>query len=99
MDAEALASCRERPGSDSFGNDENTPFGPPECDLFPLPRIDDAMELKRAGRLVRQNVQRDAQAIRQGAAVPVVPVDQLQDAGRLTGRADPLLDPVTVHRI
>ena len=99
MDAEALASSRERPGSDSFGNDENTPFGPPECDLFPLPRIDDAMELKRAGRLVRQNVQRDAQAIRQGAAVPVVPVEQLEDARGCPGRADPLLDTVSVDGI
>jgi len=48
---------------------------------------------------VRNDVVPDTELSREGGAVPVVPVEQLDDAGRCPGRTDSFLNPVPFDRI
>jgi hypothetical protein len=56
-------------------------------------------ELERRDRFPRKTVVLDAQPLRELGAVAVVTVEQLEHAGRLTGRANSLLDACAVHGI
>jgi hypothetical protein len=86
-------------GTERIGADENALFRPPERDLVPAAVRPNRAERKRAERLARDDVVRDAEPARQGFAAALVPVEELDDTGNLTGDTDPFLDAVGVDRI
>jgi len=100
VDAEALVTGKEvadRP--ERISADEDTTLGPPEGDLLPPAPHPDRNELERRHARGGHDVMRHAEILRQLRAVSVMPVEQLQNAGRLAGGPDPILDAVAENRI
>ena len=85
--------------AEQIGADEHAAIGPPERDLVPRPAVPDGDAGERAQRPLRNNVVPDTEASGESGAVAVVPVEQLEDARGCPGRADPLLDTVSVDGI
>jgi hypothetical protein len=95
MNPERLIACVEvvhRP--ERIGADEHTSLGPPEGDFLPPAPHPDRNEFEWRQARGGYDVVRHAEALRQLGAVSVVPVEQLQDPGRLAGSAEPILDAV-----
>jgi hypothetical protein len=79
--------------------DEGTSLGPPEGDLLPPAPEPDRNELERRHARGGHDVMRHAETLGQLGAVPVVPVEQLHDPGRLAGGPNPILHAVAQERI
>jgi hypothetical protein len=79
--------------------DEDTSLGPPEGDFLPPAPHPDRNELERRHARGGYDVMRHTETLRQLGAIAVMPVEQLQDAGRLAGGPDPILHPVAEERI
>ena len=95
MNPEPLVACEEVVHSpERIGADQHTSLGPTEGHFLPPAAHPDRNELERRHARGGYNVMRHAEALRQLGAVSVVPVEQLQDPGRLAGGADPLLHAV-----
>ena len=100
MNPERLIACVEivhRP--ERIGADEHTSLGPPEGDFLPPAPHPDRNELEWRQARGGYEVVRHAETLRQLGAVSVVPVEELQDPGRLAGSADPILHAVAEKRI
>ena len=76
--------------SDRLRADERAVLGNPERDLAPAAASDHRNHLEgRADRSGAGNLEmRHAELVGEACAIACVPVDQLDDAGRLTERAD-----------
>jgi len=95
MNPERLVACEEVVHrSDRIAANEDTPLGPPEGDFLPPAPHPDRNELERRHARGRHDVMRNAETLRQLGAVAVMPVEQLQDPGRLAGGPDPILHAV-----
>jgi hypothetical protein len=81
-------------GPERIAADEDTSLGPPESDFLPPAPQPDRNELKRRHACGGHDVMRHAETLRQLGAVPIMAVEQLQDASRLARRPDPVLYPV-----
>jgi hypothetical protein len=79
--------------------DEDTSLGPPEGDFLPPAPHPDRNELERRHARGGYDVMRHAETLGQLGAVSVMPVEQLQDPGRLAGGPDPILHAVAEERI
>ena len=101
VDAHRLgARAEEGDGAEDVGADEDPAFRPPERDLVPEPHAQHGAELeRRAGERAGHDVERHAEPRREGRAVALVPVEQLDHARRLAERPDPLVDAVTLDRV
>src|SRR6266545_7722113 len=100
MDAEPLAAGAEVACSaEDVRADEHALGRPPERDLSPAAAHADRQELERPERLLRHDVMRDAESVRERGAVAVVPVEELDDSGRRSRGTDALLQSVHVDRI
>src|SRR5262245_57008027 len=102
MDAEAVfASEVVRDGAERVAADEYPALRPPQRDLGPEPRPHDPERLERRSghEGERRDVERDAEPPGQGRAVAPVPVEQLDDPGRLAERAHSLFHTVAVDRV
>ena len=78
----ARAEEGDRP--DRVGDEQQPPLRPPERHLAPPAAPDDRAQLeRRSGKLARHDEMRDAEPPGDGGAVAVVPVEQLDDPGRL----------------
>ena len=100
MNPERLVACEEvvhRP--ERIAADEDTSLGPPEGDFLPPAPHPDRNELERRQARGGYDVVRHAETLRQLGAVSVMPVEQLQDPGRLAGGPDPILHAVAEERI
>lgn len=102
MKREPLAAdAQRRNRSEHVRADEHPGLGPPQRDLLPAPAVAHRQDLE--GRLLewlaRDYVVPHAEALGEGAAIAVVPVEKLDDSGRLARRANALLDTVAVHGI
>lgn len=90
--SEALATgAKVVGGAERIGADEDAPLGPPERNLLPAPLVAHGQELERPDSLLRDDVMWHAEATRQLRTVPVVPVEQLDHAGRPAGPRDQLV--------
>ena len=100
MNTERLVACEEvvhRP--ERIAADEDTSLGPPEGDFLPPAPHPDRNELERRHARGGYDVMRHAETLRQLDAVSVMPVEQLQDPGRLAGSPDSILHAVAEERI
>lgn len=100
MDPEPLVAGTEvARRAERIATDEDAKFGPPERDLLPPATHSERNQLE--GREARggHHVMRNAEARCNFCTVTVVPVEQLQDARRLAGGADPVLHAVGQERI
>ena len=100
MNPEQLVASEEvvhRP--ERIGADQDTSLGPPEGDFLPPAPQPDRNELERRHARGGYDVMRHAETLRQLGAVSVMPVEQLQDPGRLAGGPNPILYPVAEERI
>ncbi len=100
MHGEQLAAAEEvgsRPERVSAGEDRR--LRPPQRNFLPSSPEPDRQELEGADRLGRDDVVPDSQPFRDARAIAVVPVEQLDDAGRLAERTDSLLHTVGVDRV
>ena len=79
--------------------DEDTSLGPPEGDFLPPAPHPDRNELERRHTRGGHEVMRHAETLRHLDAVSVMPVEQLQDPGRLAGGPDPIFHVVAEDRI
>ncbi len=88
-------------GADGLGADERAVLRQPERHLAPPASPQHRQDLEgRAGWSDERNVEvRHAELVRDAPAVSRVPVEQLQDARRLTEGADSLEHTVVEHRI
>jgi hypothetical protein len=59
----------------------------------------DRIERGAGNAVQRSHVQMNAKAPGEGLAVTPVPIDELDDAGRLPESVDPLVDPLAVDRV
>jgi len=82
-------------GTEHVGADEHGCFRPPQRDLFPVSPRQDRQELERPDRPLGHDMMWDAEPVRDGDAVAVMPVEQLDD----TGDVFELIDPGVVDRI
>lgn len=90
--SQALPAGAEVVGStERIGTDEDAPLGPPEGNLLPAALVVNGQELERPDSLLRDDVMRHAEAVRQLRAVAVVPVEQLDHAGGSAGTRDQLV--------
>ena len=94
-----VAGPEVRRGAEHVGTDEHSPVGPPERDLLPGVFVLDGDRGERAQRLLRNDVMADAEPGSERGAVAVVPVEELEDAGRRSCGADPILDSIPVDGI
>ena len=95
-----VARPEERDRAERIGADEDAALRPPERDLLPPAAAQHGQEPERRAReRLRDDVHRNAEPLGESGAVAVVPVDQLDHAGRLAERADALLDALAVDRI
>ena len=85
--------------AEHIGADEYAAICPPKRDFVPRLGAPDADEGERAQRALGDNVVPDTEPSREGGAVTVVTVEQLEYARGCTRSADPLLDTVTVDGI
>ena len=82
-----------------IGANEHTSLGPPEGDFLPPAPHPDRNELEWRQARGGYEVVRHAETLRQLGAVSVMPVEELQDPGRLAGGPDPILHAVAEERI
>ena len=82
-------------GAERVGADERPPLGPPESAFAPA----EADRLERADAAARNRVVRDAETARDRAAVPRVPVEQLEHPARLAQRPHPLVEALGIDRV
>ena len=77
MDAGGLCSgAEERKRAERIRDEQDAPLRPPEGNLAPPAEPQDRAKLeRRAGQLSRHDVVRDAESLRHGRAVAVVPVE------------------------
>jgi hypothetical protein len=95
MNPEPLVACEEVVHSpERIGADEQTSLGPPEGDFLPPAPHPDRNELEWRQARGGYDMVRHAETLRQLGAVSVMPVEQLQDPGRLAGGPDPTLHAV-----
>ena len=95
MNPERLIACVEVVHrAERISADEHTSLGPPEGDFLPPAAHPDRNELEWRQARRGYDMVRHAKTLRQLGAVTVVPVEQLQDPGRLAGGADPILHAV-----
>ena len=100
MHPEPLVPSPEvRRSAEHVGADEHSSVGPPERDLHPGAFVLDDDRSERAERPLRNDVMSDTEPGSERGAVAVVPVEQLEDAGRRACGADPLLDSIPVDGI
>jgi DNA polymerase (family 10) len=103
MDADRLlvAGSEVADGAERVAEDEDPLRGEPNRHLLPEPAPDDRDHLeRRVGHSVEgRHVERDAEAARDGRAVAVVAVDELDDPTRLAELPDPLIDPGAVEDV
>jgi len=95
VNPERLIACVEvvhRP--ERIGADEDTWLGPPERDFLPTAPHPDWNELEWRRARGGYDMVRHAETLRQLGAVSVMPVEELQDPGRLAGGPDPILHAV-----
>src|SRR2546425_4191508 len=85
--------------AEHIGADKHAALWPPERDLVPRLAVPDGDAGERAQRPLRNNVVPDTEPSGESGAVAVVPVEQLKNVGGCAGRADPLLDTVSVDGI
>ena len=90
-----------RYGAERVRADEHRALRPPEGDLGPDPAVANREEVEGGAcdRRPRHRVERHAEPPRERLAVAPVPVEQLNHARRLAGRADPLVDALAVDRV
>ena len=100
MDAESFAIGAEVVRrAERVREDEHTPLGPPERYLLPeAPRVD-RNELELRDRSTRNDVIRDAEPRGQRRTITIVTIEQLDDAGGGSRRANPILEFVPVERV
>lgn len=100
MNPEPLVACVEVVHrAERIGADEHTSLGPPEGDFLPPAPHPDRNELERRHARGGYEVVRHAETLRQLGAVSVMPVEELQDPGRLAGGPDPILYAVAENWI
>ena len=100
MNTERLVACEKvvhRP--ERIAADEDTSLGPPEGDFLPPAPHPDRNEPERRHARGGYDVMWHTETLRQLDAVSVMPVEQLQDPGRLAGDPDPILHPIAEERI
>ena len=87
------AGAEEGDRAERVGNDEDAPLLPPQRHLAPPAKPHHRAELERGSRkLPWHHVVRHAEPLRDGGAVPVVPVEQLHDGRRLAELADAIVE-------
>ncbi len=100
MHCQSLGAGQEvRRSAEHVCADEHAAARPPERDLVPGAALLDGDAGERAQRPLRNDVVADTEPIREGGAVAVVPVEQLENACGCARRADPVLDPFPVDGI
>ena len=100
MNPERLIACVEVVHrAERISADEHTSLGPPEGDFLPPAPHPDRNEVEWRQARGGYEVVRHAETLRQLGAVSVVPVEELQDPGRLAGSAEPILHAVAEKRI
>ena len=100
MNTERLVACEKvvrRP--ERIAADEDTSLGPPEGDFLPPAPHPDRKEPERRHARGGYDVMWHTETLRQLDAVSVMPVEQLQDPGRLAGGPDSILHVVAEERI
>lgn len=100
MNTERLVACEKvvhRP--ERIAADEDTSLGPPEGDFLPPAPHPDRNEPERRHARGGYDVMWHTETLRQLDAVSVMPVEQLQDPGRLAGGPDSILHVVAEERI
>jgi hypothetical protein len=100
MNPKRLVACEEvvhRP--ERIAADEDASLGPPEGDFLPPAPHPDRNELERRYARGGYDVMRHTETLRHLGAVSIMPVEQLQDPGRLAGGPDPVLHAVAEERI
>jgi hypothetical protein len=93
LQSDPFLAEREEPAhrAERLGDDEQMAVRPPQRALAPARNIDDLRQLERRVDTFRQAVMRHSEAPSQLGAVAVVPVEQLDHAGRFAERACALL--------
>jgi hypothetical protein len=102
VDPEQLVTGAEvTRSSEGIGADEDSFFGPPESRLPPAEAVDQAkrVEWRYGNPLERHAEERHAEARGQRRAITVMPVEELNDTGRLAERQHTLLHAVCIQRI
>jgi hypothetical protein len=102
MNAEPFASGPEvRSRADRLRADEDALARKPEGDLVPARDVQNARDLEGRARDPGEgrDVERDTEPRCDSRAVPVVAIEQLDDAGRLAEASDALVDAGPVDRI
>src|SRR5215211_1675680 len=102
MEREPLAARKHRRrGSEHIGAYQHARLGPPKRDLPPEPALADHPELERSAvdRPARNDVVRDAEALRKRTAIASVAVEELDHARRTAGAAQSFLHSFGVNRV
>ena len=101
VNREALAGrAKVRGGSERVRTDQHALGRPPERDLAPAGEANDADDVERGGGEVRRDaVERHAEPRRESGTVPVMPVEELDDARRLAEIANSGIDAAGIERI
>jgi len=102
VNPEQLARATEVGRSpDCVSADEDGFLRPPESRLPPAEAVDHTKHLEwRPGNALEGHAEdRHAEALGQRFAIPVVAVEELNDASRFAQRAHALLHPLCIHRI
>ena len=100
MDRKELIAGPVVPGcAESIAADQDALLFPPKRDLVPTTARADVAEREGPERLPRDQMVGDTESIREQRAVAIVTIEQLDDTGRGTGCANPLLDSVAVNRV
>ena len=102
VDADRLVGGAEvADRAERVADDQDPLPGEPKCHLLPESAADDRDHLeRRVGHSVEgRHVQRDAEAARDDRTVPLVAVEELDDAFRLAELRDPLVDPGPVEDV
>jgi hypothetical protein len=102
VNPEQLARATEVGRSpDCVSADEDGFLRAPEGRLPPAEAVDHTKHLERrpGNALKGHPEERHLEALGQRCAIPLVPVEELNDTGRLAERAHALLHPLCIHRI
>lgn len=102
MDAEALAGRAEVAGAaEGVCADDDALLRKPERDLPPALEADDGSDDEGRSRQIgqRRDMERHTEPVRDRGAVALVPVEELDDAGRLAEGAEPVVEAVAVDRV
>ena len=102
VDTQRLSTCSKvGEAAERVGAHEDPLRRKPEGDLPPEPAPDEGQHDKRRARDLRErcHVERDAKPLGDRGAVPLVPVDELDHACRVTERAYSLVDAPAVDHV